>query len=96
MMNEVPTQCVTCRFFHPLREKETWAVDTIGGGLYWTDKGYTKETPMHGQCRKHPPQIYTDSENDTLFIWPIVEDTAWCGAWEEASPQEIAHRKLAE
>lgn len=33
-----------------------------------------------GQCRRNPPEVYTDGGIPN-GAWPLVNETDWCGEW---------------
>ena len=49
----------------------------------WFDEIEVKDSPMRfGRCRARPPVPVCDEEEGISTVWPIVDETDYCGAWE--------------
>lgn len=64
-------------------EKDEPQPATCGLCCYWIRlPSDTKIESQDGECRRMPPQLLHDpSENTPYALWPIVEDTDFCGEW---------------
>ena len=49
--------------------------------IYW-DKWKFNIDIVFGYCRKNPPIVISQSALDKA-IWPLVEETDWCGEFKE-------------
>lgn len=72
-MSERADRCETCRY---------WDV--------WDDPvSATGSSFQFGECRRHAPRPYLESDDPTLIepvTWPNTRMTSWCGEWKPQSP----------
>jgi hypothetical protein len=50
--------------------------------VYFHDHG--KETraatmAQIGECRRYPPKVIRDDEDNYIYFWPSIPETEWCG-----------------
>ena len=42
----------------------------------------TQIVSENGECRRSPPQLLHDPENGPYAVWPLTENTDYCGEWK--------------
>lgn len=59
--------------------------EACGNCRYFRRQVETEDAGFFGECRVLPPIIMEDGDEGRLAgVWPIIDEEAWCGAWESA------------
>ena len=57
--------------------------DSCASCVHWIEDKEPGGIGRFGECRRYPPAVLLNSEDEPVCLWPMTDDTHCCGEFKQ-------------